>query len=296
MEQILKEYLDELGFVKRKSEKTIKAYDCDILQFLRHIKEKKVDIKNVKKDILMSFFEKLKDEGVTSRSISRKISAITSFTKFLIEKKLLSQEEAFFILNLRRPKFNKILPKIASLEVILRAIEVVKSDQNLYQNKWEAKRDIALIVLLYTSGMRISEALSVTKKQFLSHNGFVLIIGKGRKERFSPIVEIVDSLIKDYLKSCPHDCEKLFISKTGVNFSCRLFQKNLENIRRASGIGDFLTPHCLRHSCATVLLENDGGIRKIQELLGHSSLKTTQGYTQVSNKKLTIDYNKIMNN
>ncbi len=295
MKKNCEDYLNNLQFLEKRSEKTIKAYKSDISQFLLYLNESEIDFHIVTKDDLMSFFEQLKDSGVGPRSLARKISCLKSFANFLIESGIYTEKQLFYILNLHHPRFEKFLPKVASFEVILKVIEFIKNDESFYKKDWEKLRDISLIVMLYTSGMRVFEALSITKKQFLSHQGFVNIIGKGRKERIIPILPICDEYIGKYLSLCEFSRDYLFISSSGLDFPARIFQKNLEYIRRALGIGEFLTPHCFRHSCATSLLDNNAQIRKIQELLGHSSLRTTQNYTHVSNQKMMFDYDKIMN-
>jgi integrase/recombinase XerC len=295
MIQYLEQYIDRISNIERKSRNTIKAYRADVIQFIEYFqKSEKVDLKFEKHDML-DFLHDLRNQGISHRSIARKISVLKDFANFLIDSKIASEDNLFGLISLSNPKFDKVLPKIIDFETFCSVIEFIKTDSLFYKKIWQKKRDIALICLLYTSGMRISEALSIEKKDFLQTTEFIQIKGKGGRYRMSPILDIANIEIRDYLELCPIDRDFLFISNNGSKYSARIFQKNLENIRRTLNIGEFLSPHCLRHSCATELLKNGGQIRIIQDLLGHASLKTTQLYTQVAKNQIFTDYIKIMN-
>ena len=163
---------------------------------------------------------------------------------------------------------------------------------------WLIKRDRAVLLLLYGCGLRINEALQLNLSDFENispDSGIIKILGKGKKERIVPILERVSVSINDYLESCPFSVSSsspLFLGKRGKRLSPRIIQRILEKIRRSLDYNPKLTPHSLRHSFATHILENGGDLRTIQELLGHSSLSTTQKYTHVDEKKIKKIFDK----
>jgi len=296
MEGFINKYIQYLDNFRKLSQNTISAYKIDILQFFDYLKSINQEINTINKDEIRKFFEKMYDQNIISRSIARKISCIKSFASYLIHHGNFTPEDLKNIVNLRQPKIPSRLPKAEEFSVILKIIEYIKSnDCKIYKQIWQKYRDIALIILLYTSGMRLSESLSILKKDYLESIDFIKILGKGNKYRMIPLINIAKVSIDKYLEFCQFNEQHLFISNTGIKYSPRIFQKNLENIRKNLNLSDNITPHCLRHSCATALLSNGGQIRKIQELLGHVNLSTTQIYTKVNQTKIISEYDKIMN-
>jgi integrase/recombinase XerC len=156
---------------------------------------------------------------------------------------------------------------------------------------WCYLRDLALLTLIYGCGLRISEALAVTKDDL--HDDYLKVLGKGSKERILPMLKIVKERIDDYLKNCPYgfaSSNPIFLGARGGNYHPTLFQALIRRIRKSLQLPDSVTPHAFRHSFATHLLESGGDLRSIQELLGHSSLSTTQRYTKVDKKRLLDVY------
>ena len=157
------------------------------------------------------------------------------------------------------------------------------------------ERDGAIMTLLYGCGLRISEALNLNIGDITEHSTYLKIKGKGNKERIVPLLPIIWTKIKTYLEQCPYKLttgEPLFIGARGERLSPRIIQRQLEKIRHYLGLPDTLTPHALRHSFATHLLAQGTDLRSIQELLGHSSLSTTQRYTDVEIETLHREYDK----
>ncbi|QED23180.1 tyrosine-type recombinase/integrase [Candidatus Deianiraea vastatrix] len=288
-------FIEFLKNFRNFSHHTISAYTIDLVQFETYLLSISKNMNTVTKDEIRDFFAKMYDDGVVAKTIARKISCLKSFARYLINHNHYEAFELKNIINIRLPKLGSRLPKAENNEIIEKIISYINQDFSIYKQEWQKRRDIALVTLLYTTGMRISEALSITKAKYLENKGYIAITGKGGKERIVPIIDIASSKINNYLQICPFDRDFLFISNTGLEFSARIFQKNLENIRKNLNLSDSLTPHCLRHSCATAILENGGQIRKIQELLGHKSPSTTQIYTKVSKEKIAMNYSKIMN-
>lgn len=160
------------------------------------------------------------------------------------------------------------------------------------KKSWIQKRNLALLYLLYGCGLRISEALSITKKHLVDKNTLT-ILGKGNKERLIPVLGIVSQSITNYLQELPHDISNedlIFVGDRGAPLKASAFQRDLKQARINLGLPKTTTPHALRHSFATHLLKNGGDLRVIQELLGHSSLSTTQIYTEVDDISLQKTY------
>ena len=162
----------------------------------------------------------------------------------------------------------------------------------LQKTPWLADRDVALMTLLYGCGLRISEALNLDVKDFPTE-GALVITGKGNKQRLVPLLPIVKNTIDQYICNCPFglkDADPLFVGARGKRLNPRVVQRQMEYVRKIMGLPETTTPHALRHSFATHLLAGGGDLRTIQELLGHSSLSTTQRYTEVDSARLIEVY------
>lgn len=289
-------YLEYLKSFKKCSENTINSYKIDLTKLILYLSERNISIENLKKISIRNYLSDLKLKKLESRSIARKISSLKSFAKYLFKNNLISEATWNEINSTRLPKVPSRLPKAIDFNQILEIIKYIESNECvIFKEKWQKSREISMILAIYTSGLRISELLSIESSDFNNSFDYLKIKGKGDKERIVPIVQIVKENIEKYKKECPFENQYLFISNTGKKYSSRVFQRNIENIRKSLNLPDFLTPHCFRHSCATSILENGGDIRKIQELLGHSSLSTTQIYTKVSEIETQKAYDKIMN-
>jgi integrase/recombinase XerC len=195
------------------------------------------------------------------------------------------------VFNLKSPKLKKSLPRPINVDL---AIQVIKQAEEIEDEKWIGLRNKAILILLYGCGLRISEALSLNYDD-VQNEDHILIKGKGEKERIVPMMPYIKKGIENYLEACPKEIisgEALFIGKRFSRLSPRIIQYALEKIRTALSLPETATPHALRHSFATHLLDSGGDLRTIQELLGHSSLSTTQKYTKVETSKLLDIYKK----
>jgi integrase/recombinase XerC len=222
-------------------------------------------------------------------STARAISCLRSFFRFQNRHKNISNKE---IENLKSPKLGKPIPKAVDKVDIDSVMGLI---DEFSKGDWLQKRDVALLTLIYGSGLRISEALSLTKNH-LNNNGVVIITGKGNKQRMVPILPIVQKRINEYLSALPHKInnnEPIFLGLRGKKYQPAMFEKLIQKIREYLNLPDTITPHAFRHSFATHLLEAGGDLRTIQELLGHSSLSTTQRYTKIDKKRLLEVYNKV---
>ena len=226
---------------------------------------------------------------IEKSSLSREISALKNFFSFIFKRHSVKNEAISLISN---PKKNKILPKAIEATDIFELLDQIpfftKSD-------WQALRDRAVMMLLYGSGLRISEALSLNIGDIKRDQNFLIIKGKGNKERVVPILPSVIDAIESYIQALPY-CSKagspLFVGARGERLLARIVQRQMQKIRTYMQLPDSVTPHALRHSFATHLLNEGCDLRSIQELLGHESLSTTERYTNVSIEKLKTEYNK----
>jgi integrase/recombinase XerC len=194
------------------------------------------------------------------------------------------------VFSIKVPRLNKPLPKALNEEDTAIALDEVG---NIALLPWVGKRDKAILILIYGCGLRISEVLSMTKKQI--NDDVLIITGKGKKQRLVPKLAIINNSLKDYLDNCPYlfnNEDKIFVGVRGKALNPGLFQRHIRTLRIRLGLKDATTPHAFRHSFATHLLSEGADLRSIQELLGHESLATTQRYTAVDTKRLLDVYNK----
>ncbi|MBQ9335531.1 MAG: tyrosine recombinase XerC [Alphaproteobacteria bacterium] len=275
------------------SENTVVSYASDLKQLMLFLEKynnmqcRIDDFKNLNKVDMRAWFLSRKNAGESSKTISRGLSAVKSFLKFLIKE---GQIESSVILSIKSPKIEKTLPRPLNITQIN---DIMGSIVDIKQTSWLVKRDKALLALIYSAGLRVSEALNLNKETFLSSSEFISVLGKGGKIRMVPIVALVKKLILDYLNACKfNDFEPLFINNRGERLTASAVQKLIKKSRRLLGLSDNVTPHAFRHSCATHLMENTGDLRGIQELLGHSSISSTQIYADVAKKYISEVYDK----
>ena len=237
-----------------------------------------------------SYLARRNTKGLARTSIARGLSTVRNFFRFLDRNGLVHNPA---IDTLRTPKTPSSIPKALTPGDALAA---VKMASELQDEPWLAKRDMAIMLLLYGCGLRIGEALDLNVSDVgpdLSKDGTLRVIGKGNKQRVVPVLPIVAEAISAYRAACPHglsDDDPLFVGSRGGRLNPGVVQRQVRKIRAMLGLGDTATPHALRHSFATHLLANGGDLRTIQELLGHASLSTTQRYTAVDEAKLRAVY------
>ena len=273
---------------KKYSRNTISSYSYDFKYFLNfiilHFEINKVNVHQIEKLKLRDFrawlsFLNIINPGIKSNSIARARASIKSFYFFCINEKKITSSE---IVKLTNPKLPKNLPRPLSENQILKCIELLDQEKN----ELVRKRNKALIYLFWGCGLRVSEALSLNKKQIDAD--FLIILGKGRKERMIPLLPIIKEEINKWLlirkNISPLETDALFVSKIGNRLSPRYVQKFIEKIRNQLGLAKNVTPHSFRHSFASHLLMNGVDLRTLQIMLGHSSLSTTQHYLKITNK------------
>jgi integrase/recombinase XerC len=276
---------------RRASPHTVAAYGRDLAFFLDFLTEHLGELPG------LSTFARLvpadyraylahRAGEVDRASIARGLSVVRGFIRFL-ERRGLAASPALAVL--RAPKLPKSVPKPLS---VVDAGEIVEAPTELVASVWQAKRDIALLTLLYGCGLRLSEALGL-KRSEAPRGDLITITGKGRKQRLVPVLPAVRTAIADYLAACPYPLPAdgpLFVGARGGPLHPRVVQRQMQALRNALGLPETATPHALRHSFATHLLGGGGDLRAIQELLGHASLSTTQRYTSVETERLLAVY------
>ncbi len=287
-------WLGYLSAEKRMSPKTLEAYRRDagqFLDFLGHHLGGAPSLKQLAKltpaDV-RAFMAARRAEGLSSRSLMRVLAGARSFARFLERN---GKGKVGALSAVRAPKIGKTLPKPLTVAAAKRI-----SDTDLRAGEerepWIIARDAAVLALLYGSGLRISEALSLKRKDGGVHD-VITVTGKGNKTRMVPVLPQVAKSIADYVELCPLDLPDdgpLFVGARGGPLSPRVVQLAMARLRGALGLPDTATPHALRHSFATHLLARGGDLRAIQELLGHASLSTTQIYTAVDSERLLEVY------
>ena len=287
-------WLGNLKEVRNLSDNTLISYKHDVKSFIEFISThtgSEVSIKylnDMKISDFRSFLSYLRNKDISSTSIARIISSLKSFFNYLLNTNLI---ESTVVQSLRTPKQKKSLPRPISSEL---AIETIKHAQDMEKEKWIGMRNKSILMLLYGCGLRISEALNLNFED-INENDYLIIKGKGNKERMVPLMDYVKNDIENYIHECPKNFMKddpLFVGKRLDRLSPRIIQYVLEKIRHNLSLPETATPHALRHSFATHLLDSGGDLRTIQELLGHSSLSTTQKYTKVETEKLYDAYSK----
>ncbi len=292
---LIDDFLQYLQAEKRYSKLTVVAYENDINYFCLFLRNKfnllvdKERLQNLSIQDFRSWLVFKKEQNFSNVSIARSVSCIRSFFRFLDVQNAITNAA---IANIKSPKIGKSIAKSVDKIDINSIVDLIP---NFIKKKWLQKRDLALLFLIYGCGLRISEALSITKNH-LKNEEEITIIGKGEKQRTLPILPIVKLKINQYLAEVPYqinDDQPIFLGAKGNKYQAAVFEKLIQKIREFLQLSKNVTPHSFRHSFATHLLENGGDLRKIQELLGHKSLSTTQRYTKVDKKRLLSAYNQI---
>ena len=277
------DYLDFLKNIKGLSENTAKAYQRDLNKFSNFLESISIEsLENISEEKCSAWIADLFQNNVSARSIQRHISSAKGFFSYM--KKIgLVQTSPFELIN--SPKSANHLPNILSPEEVSQLL-------NFKPKNSQDKRDFAIIELIYSSGLRVSEAVNSNLSDFEDNNNFLRVIGKGSKTRLVPVGRFAQNAIKEWIsarKKILTSDDALFVNLRGSRISTRSVQERIKNIALKQGLPP-VNPHMLRHSFATHLLESSGDLRSIQELLGHSSLSTTQIYTRLDYQHLIKVY------
>ena len=280
----LKERLKEFLRIKNYSQHTISNYERDINRFLVFLENADSSPNGLMPQTITQWVIYLRKKGLGNRSIQRNISSLRNFYRYLHKNKEIDANPFDAI---QSPKVEERLPKSLTPEDVEKLLSFVP------KTPWDF-RDKAFLELLYSSGLRVSEAVNVNITSFESDFSFIKVLGKGKKERMLPVGKFAREAIEEWLKvreSLNIEIDALFTNKYGKRISVRAMQERLYNISVSQGMPP-VNPHMLRHSFATHILESSGDLRSIQEMLGHSSLSTTQIYTKLNFQQLANIYDK----
>lgn len=290
MQEQLSKYIVYLTVEKGLARNTLESYRRDLNKFIAFMNKQQVtNPVTVDRNAIILFLSELKNSGNAASTISRTTVSIRSFFKFLLQEGIIDKNPAQ---ELESPRIEKKLPRVLTTgEVDLLLCQPMPGEHN-------GLRDKAMLELLYASGIRVSELVSLNTTDFDPKVGLLRCTGKGMKERIVPVGSMAINSVVDYLKRSRvkmvhSNSEKaLFVNHHGCRLTRQGFWKILKKHARKANVPNDITPHTLRHSFATHLLENGADLRSVQEMLGHSDIATTQIYTQVTRNKIRNVYDK----
>ncbi len=288
--EALKLFLDHLSVERGLSANTLSAYRQDLETYFRYLEKKNLSLERTGKEDIRSFMMAQKDKGLSARSISRALATLRTFHRFLMHEGCLKEDPTAL---LESPKLWRKLPEVLSVEEVSRLLAIVSG------RRWIALRDRALLETLYATGLRVSEAASLKIEDLHLDVGFLRCFGKGGKERIVPLGKEAIYALKRYLErarpklSRGKDKNTLFLSRLGKRLSRQSLWKMVQKSAREAHIRKRITPHTLRHSFASHMLERGADLRVVQEMLGHSDISTTQLYTHVDRGRLKAIHEKF---
>jgi integrase/recombinase XerC len=280
---------------RRASRHTALAYGRDLAGFLDFLREhlgavpSLAELEALGPADFRAYLAARAQDGIERSSSARALSTLRGFFRFL-DRRGLAKNAA--LAAVRTPQLPKSVPKPLSAEDAGLALERIVE---LAEAPWIGRRNLAILTLLYGCGLRLSEALGLTRAEAPLKPGMLSITGKGRKTRLVPVLPAVSEAVAEYVALCPHRLSAkgpLFVGVRGGPLNPRLVQRQMQRLRALLGLPETATPHALRHSFATHLLAGGGDLRSIQELLGHASLSTTQRYTAVDAERLLAVYDR----
>lgn len=284
MEKLIEKFIEYLEYEKGYSKKTIISYENDLELFNNYLKENKItNIKSIDYNTIRKYLGYLHDNKYEASSVSRKISALRSFFKYNIKEKNITNNPMTLISN---PKKEKKLPKYLNYEEIEKLLNAIEMD------KKEGIQERLIIELLYSTGIRVSELVNIKIKDIKIKENQINILGKGNKERIVLFGEKAKEIIKLYLNAYKEDFQGnisnqyLLINKKGKQLTTNKVELIVKDVLRKSALKLNISPHTLRHTFATHMLDSGADLKSVQELLGHENLKTTAIYTHISNERL----------
>ena len=286
MNKELDDFINYLEYERNYSNNTIIAYKNNILQLINYLESINInDIKSVKYETIRGYLSYLHENKYKSKSISRMISSMRSFFKYLKVENVISNNPMTLISN---PKLEKKLPKYLTINEVEKILNVPDMNDKI------GIRDAFILELLYVSGIRVSELVNIKLNDIEESQRRIKILGKGNKERYVLYGSRCSELLKKYISvrsnflKYPNDY--LILSKTGRKINTREIRNIINRIKTKAGVSISISPHTFRHTFATHMLNEGADIRAVQELLGHENLSTTTIYTHLTNEKLRRTY------
>ncbi|WP_010650772.1 site-specific tyrosine recombinase XerD [Oceanobacillus massiliensis] len=289
LKHALEDFFHFLRIERGLSDNTIHSYGRDLKHYLDYLENtvQKQAWENVNRKDVMGFLYILKDEGKSTATITRHVSSIRSFHQFLIREQIVTHDAS---LHIETPRKERKLPDVLSQDEVERLLDIQENSVLAIRNK-------AMLELLYATGLRVSELITLKVSDLHLTMGFVQCFGKGSKERIVPLGDVAKRALEHYLEMSRQELIKnkpentLFVNRHGRPLTRQGFWKILKGLTLSAKISKTITPHTLRHSFATHLLENGADLRVVQEMLGHADISTTQIYTHVTKTRLKDMYN-----
>lgn len=282
-------FLEYLEYQKNYSDYTIKNYELDLEEYFKFLEDKKLDFKRIKYQDTVEFLKKLKDNNDSKNSISRKLSSIRSFYKYLVINNIV---ETNVFLLVSSPKKEKLIPKYINYNNLEEMLEIPNLDTK------EGQRERLILEILYGCGIRVSELINIKIKDIDFSNKTILIFGKGSKERIVCYGEYASDILDKYINSSRKELlsgiksDYLIVGNKKEKLTTRRIEQIIDEIIQKTSLKLNITPHMFRHSFATHLLDQGCDLLAVKELLGHVSLSSTEIYTHVSNERLKEVYRK----
>lgn len=286
----IRQFLKYITLERRYSDHTLKSYQTDLIQFEQYLQEstglQKIHWNLINKNTLRGFMVFLQEAGISLRSVARKVATLKSFFKYLCREEIISQNPASTI---KMPKFDKKLPEFISPKDIQQILKIPKT------GSFEEIRDLAILELFYGTGIRLSELINIKVSDIYFNEDLIRVIGKGNKERIIPFGSYARNILQKYLEYHTHiaaeNVDNVFVLKNGKAMYPAAIQRLVKKYLSIASSTHKKSPHVLRHSFATHLLNQGASIRVVKDLLGHESLSTTQVYTHISVDHLKKVYN-----
>lgn len=274
------------------ADNTIQSYRRDLAQYVTYLtNERKIaDWSDVTRNDIVAFLFMLKENDKSAATIARMISSVRAFHQFIVREQIVKTDAS---LHVESPKLDRLLPDVLTADEIDKLLNIQDLTPLAIRNK-------AMLELLYATGLRVSELVSLDVGDLHLSMGFVRCLGKGNKERIIPLGEMAKDAIEIYLQRARNDLikknrreTKLFVNHHGRPLSRQGFWKVIKTVAKEAGLTKKITPHMLRHSFATHLLENGADLRSVQEMLGHADISTTQIYTHITKTRLKDMYHQF---
>jgi integrase/recombinase XerD len=281
--KIFNNFISYIVVEKGLSKNTVLAYKTDVLKFIKYLQKEQIPLENFEHNNVTNLLWKLKIEGLKPRSLYRFIESLRQFYKFLSLENLVENNPTLYLVS---PKIPENLPGMLTIDEVMHLLNSINADNEINI------RNRAMLELLYATGLRVSELINLKFSSINLQDCFLRIVGKGSKERLIPFGEKTKKFIDIYLSKRKEflSDDDIFISRLGKKLSRIEFWRQLKNIARKAGITKNITPHTFRHSFATHLLIGGADIRFVQEMLGHTSIATTQIYTHLDKNEIIRQY------
>ncbi len=288
MEPLIQSFIDYLTVERGLAANTLDSYSRDLKQYCQYLQEAlKISARDASRTTVVSYLLHLQKQGRTTATIARRLAALKTFYQFLVQERLLANDPTA---DLESPKQKKKLPRVLTVKDVERLLSQPRPVHP------SGRRDKAMLEILYATGIRVSELVSLDVSDVNLNLGYLRCVGKGDKERIVPVGSAAIRAVASYLEKAREELLRdrsetaLFVNHQGRRLTRQGFWKIIKRYAREAGIDKPITPHTLRHSFATHLLENGADLRSVQELLGHADISTTQIYTHITGGHLKDVY------